>query len=375
MPEGIPVCILGAGWIDVKVYVPLIRQQTKLRLVAVYDPDCSRAERVAGLCSAVVGVLADCLEPNIRAAIVCSPPSEHAPAIRALLASGKFVLCEKPVFRSCGEIAAVGTSSDLVRLMGSATMRLRTDVRQLLDWIEAGCIGRLRTVRLVWRRHKGVPGPGSWRTRRSDSPGGVLEDLGPHLFDVAAAMMRAAGETQMAPTEVAAQLSCRGGRLESGASWFTDPIREPYDAPDTCHAHLLFGCDVSVEMDVSWVDEDAGDLVQIKATGDCGSVCLDGLLGLSLERRMPNQSCTLERRGAEQRLEFEAGPGMQLAAFRATLDRFAGFCGGSVAALANADDVAVVTHWLELVTRAALRGDPTYEEARFGRPSMEEGTC
>jgi hypothetical protein len=90
---------------------------------------------------------------------------------------------------------------------------------------------------------------------------------------------------------------------------------------------------------------------------------------------MPNQSCTLERRGAEQRLEFEAGPGMQLAAFRATLDRFAGFCGGSVAALANADDVAVVTHWLELVTRAALRGDPTYEEARFGRPSMEEGTC
>ena len=63
--------------------------------------------------------------------------------------------------------------------------RRRGDVKALKKIIDAGVLGDIYYAKAGWLRREGIPGLGSWFTRRATSGGGPLMDIGVHMLDMA----------------------------------------------------------------------------------------------------------------------------------------------------------------------------------------------
>jgi predicted dehydrogenase len=367
------VTLVGAGWIAEHAYAAPLAERAAWRVRHVVDPDLSRARSLAARLDAVaVPSLSLALEQvRPEAVVICTPPAGHASAVALSLAHEAAVLCEKPVFRRREELLAVDalvSAGKTPRVMGSAAMRFRADVGHLIRLVEEGHVGRPHRLLLAWRRHQGVPAPGSWRTLRASSPAGVLEDLGPHLLDVAVALLSAGGASlpervaeasleQSDPGATPSSLSTRSSSgepaaqsMRGGAAWF-DAGNVAYDAPDRGHARLV-GDGVEVEVDLAWTDETPGDLVSLRVEGDRGEAGFEGLWGFSTQRRTSRQEVWLAGR-AQQTWTYPTGAMAQVEAFAASVAAFARHCRGHAPARASWRDVQVVTGWLEDIDRCA----------------------
>lgn len=358
MSDIIPISLLGGGWIVEQVYLPLMEQVTRLRVVSIFDPDRERAERVANSRIRVADDPEDCLASGAAGCIICSPPGRHFEALRIAARTALPTLCEKPVVRAPEELEALGSTDSLFWLMGSSSMRARRDVRRLLDWIHEGQVGQLRSLRLEWSRQNGVPAPGSWRTRLIDSPTGVLEDLGPHLLDIAMEMLMGPAGKGIELRSVQARMECLGAARPTSsrhAEWYGHATESAYDAPDDCSVSYVTRHGIEVELNVKWIDDHAGDYVCIRAEGELGSACLEGLLGLSVNRRVPLQRCSLNGR-SKSHIDYEPGPGMQKEAFRSMLERFARFCAGDDTPMSNVTEALAVAKWIESARKPTIAG-------------------
>jgi D-apiose dehydrogenase len=138
---------------------------------------------------------------------ICTPPSSHAPLIRAALARGLHVLCEKPLVAGPDELAR------LAELARSARAVLHTVhnwhhaplVRATDAVIRSGRIGQVREV--SWQTLRTQPAAAAvgdgWRVDPAIAGGGVLTDHGWHVSYV---IPRWVGE---APVAVSARLETR----------------------------------------------------------------------------------------------------------------------------------------------------------------------
>jgi predicted dehydrogenase len=337
------IAIIGAGWVVEHAYAEHLAAHVDVAVV--YDKDVARAEAIASrLGASHASTVAACLSPEIDGVLLAVPPHAHEALLPEALAASKFVLCEKPVFRDRASASLV-TGPHGLRVMGSATTRLRADVQELLGWVERGSIGRVERMHLAWRRGAGVPAPGSWRTDVQRAKNGVLDDLGPHLLDVAAAVLRPDDRTEV----VRARFDGSGGRPARGASWFRGGERpgDVCSVPVDASAVLESESGVRIELDLSWMDGGRGDVSSIVIEGTSGVARLTGLFGFSPERRLETQRCSLTGNGRTIASEFTPGPALQRAAFGATVAQFSRFCRGESAPIASTADVRRVAEWIE----------------------------
>ena len=118
---------------------------------------------------------------------ICTPPSSHAPLIRAALDRGVHVLCEKPLVRSADELASV---TERARASGCVLHTVHNwhhapIVRLAADLLRAGEIGR--PTRVEWQTLRTRPAAGgsspadNWRLDPAVAGGGVLSDHGWHV--------------------------------------------------------------------------------------------------------------------------------------------------------------------------------------------------
>jgi predicted dehydrogenase len=118
---------------------------------------------------------------------IATPTTLHAPIAVAALDAGIHVLSEKPM----------AENADTARLMVDAAERndrvldvsfnhrRRGHVQVLKKMIDAGLLGKIYYAKAGWLRREGIPGLGSWFTRRATAGGGPLMDLGVHMLDIA----------------------------------------------------------------------------------------------------------------------------------------------------------------------------------------------
>lgn len=343
------VAVIGTGWIAEKVYLLSLLNHPGIQVAAAHDPSAAvlaRFSQHAGLGPAALGLEA-CWAPDIDAVLLCTPPSVHATQIARSIALGKYVLCEKPVFRHTSELERIGNVSAVAkRLMGSASMRLRRDVRLLLQWITQGLIGPLEHVRLGWWREKGVPSAGSWRTDPQHAPMGVMEDLGPHLLDLLASLVSNRLWNELYVTSAISH--CRyGDDMQRSASWFNSGPRGAYLVPDQASATFVSDKGAKVEVEVCWANDLPGDYCSLWFQGRNGTATFKGLLGLSNSRRSSEQSCILEIEDRRPEIHhFPVGPELQMQAFADSVDVFAGFCKGVCRAASSYSEIQLVTKWL-----------------------------
>ena len=355
----IKVAIVGAGWVTQRCYLPHLGHDSPLEVVKIYDVNEERAWRLAaalGLSRPALD-LDECLDASIKGVMICTPTHTHLPLLLRCLEEGKHVLCEKPVVCDKEAIEAVEALPIASQwLMGSATTRLRRDVELLLSWVQSGRIGLVRRMALGWWRGSGVPSSESWRINPMTSPTGVLEDLGPHLLDIAAALLPFAVATR--PERVESTLECRYGTAGRVAEWFGNTRMRPappYDVPDYARATIDFRGGPVMEFESCWASENEGDASRVVLEGTEGVASLNGLFGFSKSRRELRQFCSLEVRGkSTEVVEFTAGPQEQEEAFRKSVEIFAQFCAGEAPPIADLQEVLTVAYWLTTIRENVL---------------------
>lgn len=181
----------GCGAVSARYYVPALRSlrtEGRAELVAAFDPDDVALKTI---CGALPGAQAcRSYEELLGAApdliLIASPPRWHAGQATEALARGVAVHCEKPLAMSAEEGVAMIAAAHAARrpLTEGLVRRQFPAVRAIADLLERGVIGALAGVEVF------EGGPFDWPVSspayfsRAESGGGVLRDLGPHVFDL-----------------------------------------------------------------------------------------------------------------------------------------------------------------------------------------------
>jgi len=230
------VAVVGLG-IGIAHVRALRRLRDRFALVAVCDPDESRSAPVAERTHADVCSFDELLQrDDIEIVHLCTPPSIHLEQCLALLAAGKYVVCEKPVVGSLADIdrlIAAEASTD-GRLMPIFQYRFGNGLQQVKALVDAGIAGQAYTssVEVAWRRradYYAVP----WRGKRATEFGGGLLSQGIHALDMltyiagAPARVFCRATTRVNPIEVedcaAASLELRDGSLATISATLGSP--------------------------------------------------------------------------------------------------------------------------------------------------------
>lgn len=242
-PSPIRIGVVGAGHMarrHTEAMAPLC-ESGRCRVVAVADRERSRADAMAAALGAPAfansAQLLEATSPQL--VIVATPPVQHAQDLRACLAHGAHVLCEKPFTVAPADLPDIASAAPDARLHVAMASKYRYDaaVRWAAMHAADGAIGTLQDLDI--RFAQVVDMSSRWNSQRAISGGGVLMDNGPHALDLArmflgplAALRADAGESSgVLPVEDSVRLTVRSasglvGRAflswaaTSGVPWF-----------------------------------------------------------------------------------------------------------------------------------------------------------
>lgn len=213
------VAVLGAGRIG-RIHAGNVAAHPKAALIAIADPIAAAVNPLAEAlgAKAFTDPLEAIAHPAVQAVVIGTPTDTHAPLMRAAVAAGKAVMCEKPVDETLEKSLAV--AREVKELGGKVMMafnrRFETSFAAMRKGIEAGEVGEVRQV-IISSRDPGMPPEGYMKTC-----GGIFRDMTIHDLDIARFML---GEE---PVEVSAIAS----RLVD------EPMTSRYDDFDTLMINL-----------------------------------------------------------------------------------------------------------------------------------------
>ncbi|WDL97902.1 Gfo/Idh/MocA family protein [Alicyclobacillus sp. ALC3] len=189
-------------------------------------------------------------DETLDAVVIGVPNRWHAPLAVQALKAGKHVLLEKPMAldaTAAREIVEAAQASGKALLMGQQ-YRWKWSSQAVREQVEAGALGTIYTAKAGWMRRKGIPGWGTWFTRKADSGGGPLIDIGVHMLDLALFLM---GNPK--PVAVSGQTYAAFGPNRRGiGNWGTPDWDGVFDVEDLASAFIRMEDGSTLTLDVSW---------------------------------------------------------------------------------------------------------------------------
>lgn len=182
------VGFLGAGLIAAYHAIQLNQADEPNRIVAVYDPDADRADRLAvGQGGVAVATPAEVVEAS-DAVFVCTWTSEHLRCAELVAAAGKPLFCEKPLsvdLASARELVDVVRSSGIVDMVG-LVLRSTPALLGVREMVQDPGSGRVMNV--VFRDDQYLPTQGlyasTWRGDVDRAGSGALLEHSIHDLDI-----------------------------------------------------------------------------------------------------------------------------------------------------------------------------------------------
>jgi len=188
----IRVALVGLGSFAQTAHLPALSSHPDLRLVAICDPDPATQRRLATNVRYPLPAFFDSSGGLLDwgafdVAGVCTPNDTHLGLAEALVEARKHVLVEKPLEGSRDRLRALRDSAMLqcVSVRINHSLRLHAAARQLARYVWA-VDSPVTSLHLNFT-HGGPETVGlraSWYRSESRSLGGVVADLGSHLFDL-----------------------------------------------------------------------------------------------------------------------------------------------------------------------------------------------
>jgi predicted dehydrogenase len=182
------LAIVGCGEVTMHKHLPALRRVPGVEIAAVADLDENRRNAVGqrfGIARRYVDASRLLDQAEVDAVGVCVPPARHAEVALAAIRAGKHVWIDKPLTldrAECVQLLEQSRRSE-VKVMVGFHMRFHRLVQAALPLIRSGALGAIETIRCVWnspRRDEGIP---SWRRKR-DEGGGALIEIGVHHYDL-----------------------------------------------------------------------------------------------------------------------------------------------------------------------------------------------
>lgn len=245
--------VIGAGGIVRDGHVPALRR-SGVEVVAVCDPNRARARALAaalGIPHALASHDELLALDGLDLVSVGAPNALHAPIVLDALASGRHVLCEKPIATSSADARRmVAAARRAGRLLGvNQHMRFDPSAQLMRGHVASGALGDVYLADVRLARQSGIPGYGSWFTRRELAGAGALLDIGVHMLDLALHLL-GFPRVERVRGAVSAPLGPQGVGL---GEWGIDRRRRgAFDVDDTAVATLSLAGGAVIRMHVAW---------------------------------------------------------------------------------------------------------------------------
>ena len=181
--------VIGLGWAG-QQHMQGYLEAANAELVAICGQEGDVAARLAGQFGVeqTYREVSDLLrDAQLDVVSIATPTSLHAPMAIAALDAGVHVLSEKPIAENATTAAmmvAAARRNDRV-LEVSYNHRRRGVVTALKQAIDDGMLGKIYYAKAGWVRRQGIPGLGTWFTRKDSAGGGPFMDIGVHMVDMA----------------------------------------------------------------------------------------------------------------------------------------------------------------------------------------------
>ena len=289
--------VIGCGSIG-KHHLKQLKQIERAKVAAACDIDASTlAEfgQLAGLPrESLHNDYAELLErDDVDAVVVCLPNRLHSPVTVEALEAGKHVLCEKPMAVNLREAERMVEAAERTgrKLQVGLQNRFRGDSQALKSHVERGELGEIYFAKCGWLRRSGIPGWGSWFTRRRDAGAGPIYDIGVHALDLTLWLM-----DNFQPAEAYASSYMKFGPEKKGlGGWGVTNPEGYYDVEDHASAMLRMADGATVVFEVSWASHIEREQLFVEVLGDEAGLSLESATIFTTEDGAP----------VDRRIEFE----------------------------------------------------------------------
>ena len=192
MTRQLRVGVIGTGAFAEACHIPGLQSHPKAVVVALCGRQLDRVRALADRFG-IAGVHTDyrelCARPDVDAVTVVTANACHAEQAIVALHAGKHVLCEKPLGMTVHEartMVAAAEQSDKVHQV-AFTFRYLYSLQELRRRVRRGDLGAPYYLRVQYDSWDGLRPDCvvGWRERRQQAGGGLLYDIGSHLFDAA----------------------------------------------------------------------------------------------------------------------------------------------------------------------------------------------
>lgn len=177
--------ILGTGWIA-QLHARAL-QEAGVELAAVVGTTLEKAKVFAATWQipAFAAEPSILLENSIDCVHICTPPAQHAPAIRELLSHGKHIFCEKPLALDPQEAQQLAAHAEKKRLLCAVGFNLRfyPALQRAKELVSSKEFGRVLLIHGSYLQEFGAePAVCSWRY---EDPLHAVSEIGSHWLDLA----------------------------------------------------------------------------------------------------------------------------------------------------------------------------------------------
>jgi predicted dehydrogenase len=270
------LAVLGTGMIVRRAHLPALLGDARVDVAAIYGRNRQTAGELAdefGI-PAVAGTIEDAVNVDgLDAVAVALPNFLHRQAAEAAIKARLHILMEKPLATSLEDARAMvnGAAAAGIGFAVNLPQRHRPSMRFIKETIGAGRIGNVQTIELRMLRRAGIPGFGTWFTRKQTAGGGVLADLGPHVIDLA---LWLSGSASAAVTD--SRIWSSFGPLARGlGDWSphqpVEDLESQFDVEDRASVSLRSDKGVEIRCAVAWAY--AGpDENRVRVVGDKGGL-------------------------------------------------------------------------------------------------------
>lgn len=185
--EKTKIGVIGLGGVAQLVHLPNLVKMPNAEIVSFAEINKNRLHTISDKYNIQQRYTnyKDLLEKSdVDAVIVATPTSTHKEIAIDCLKAGKNVLVEKPLARThleAKEIVDVAKKSKKILMVGM-NLRYRPDTMLLRSLLNSNEIGEPFYIKCGWIRKQSSSE--KWFTKREESGGGVIIDLGIHLLDL-----------------------------------------------------------------------------------------------------------------------------------------------------------------------------------------------
>lgn len=256
--EKAKIGIVGLGNIAQTAHLPILSRLPDVEIVALCDIDRAKAQYLAEKYSVrryynnYEKMLA--VEQELHGVVICTPTALHKEMALAAIEAKRHLLVEKPLARTYKEAEEIVTAAkkNHVKLMVGMNNRFRPDAMILKSFIEDHALGKIYYTKAGWFRR--LDTQSHWFTRKTESGGGVVLDLGIVMVDLALWMMGYPEVQQVLATHY--------------AHW-TKGVE------DTALIYLKMKNDATLTIEASWAFESTSDFFYCDCFGTEGSGSLN----------------------------------------------------------------------------------------------------